>query len=765
MKNEKDCLCLRQVFLRMLLYRLYIPLIFLGLIIVVGVGYLGIKDLRSHQNQVAVSMSHIVDYHLEQGGKILNAVANVAETSTEEELPVFMRSAWEAYGYFETIYYLDKDNKIELMMPHVSRYAGIDMSNLPNIKENAGLTRISISRPFISLRTGNPTVYLIRPLPKGGAIIGELNLGLFQQEVVNTLNTADIDFTFIMDQTGMLLAHPSSKLVRQQTNMSNLEIFRNAADGKASEIYSYNGRVVVGSAVKLDRTGWIIVDQSSLSSFGKYYAWALVGAFLASLVIWQTLVSNLRKQLQKYVITPLEQLTESTNALTVGNYIEANFSSSIPTSFTELDKLIVDFQFMTNNLQTREVELKESEKRYRGLISRIPIGFFRTTLTGEILGVNPMLELILGYSDKKQLLKSNIIDFLHEASIDKEREQVKIENMSNLRRFEIQIKCYNGKIKWVQIDSYIVNNSENQEEFLEGSIQDITERKKSEEKVKEQQELLITVEREKREALEKSLVMKDEFISLISHEFKTPLNVIYSAVQLIECVYFNKIPSRVQELMGNIKQNTFRQLRLANNLLDITRMTSGDVKLNERNIDIVSLSKTIVNSAEIYANQKNIEVSFKSNVESEIVSLDEEKYEKIILNLISNAMKFTESEGQINVILFVNKELNVVEIKVLDTGVGIPKDKQELIFERFGQVENNLSRQAEGAGIGLFIVKLLVDILGGTIEVESQVGIGSTFIITLPIKKEEVNNEFVVNLDVDNKLINEIRVEFSDVYL
>lgn len=139
---------------------------------------------------------------------------------------------------------------------------------------------------------------------------------------------------------------------------------------------------------------------------------------------------------------------------------------------------------------------------------------------------------------------------------------------------------------------------------MEGSIQDITERKQTEAKVKEQQELLINAEREKREVLEKSLVMKDEF--------KTPLNVIYSAIQLIKCVYLDKIPSRVQELMGNIKLNTFRKLRLANNLLDITKMTSGEVKLNTRNIDIVSLSKSIVNSAEPYANQKNIEVLFKT---------------------------------------------------------------------------------------------------------------------------------------------------------
>ena len=376
-----------------------------------------------------------------------------------------------------------------------------------------------------------------------------------------------------------------------------------------------------------------------------------------------------------------------------------------------------------------------------------------------------MVVSILGYPDREQLLNVNIINFLYTSLMDNGQEQFMIENIHNLNNFETQIQCYDGKIIWVQINSHIVYNWKQQEEFFEGSIQDITERKHTEAKIKEQQELLLKAEKEHREVLEKALIMKDEFISLISHELKTPLNVIYSAIQLIECVYFDKIPNRVQELIGNIKQNTFRQLRLANNLLDVTRMNSEEIKLNMKNIDIVFLSKIITQSVELYVNQKNIKISFKSNIKSKIISMDEEKYERIILNILSNAIKFTESGGEITVTLNENRKSNFVQIKVTDTGIGIPKDKQELIFERFGQVDSNLSRQAEGTGIGLSLVKLLVNILGGTIELESELGIGSTFIITLPVKKEAVDDESEACLDADNRLVSEIKVEFSDIYL
>jgi len=165
--------------------------------------------------------------------------------------------------------------------------------------------------------------------------------------------------------------------------------------------------------------------------------------------------------------------------------------------------------------------------------------------------------------------------------------------------------------------------------------------------------------------------MKDEFISLISHEFKTPLNVIYSAIQLIEHIYFNQIPEHVKNFIRNIKQNTFRLLRLVNNLLDITKINSGQFKLKIKNIDIVLLTKAITESVKIYANQKDIKLSFNSNIECKAISIDDEKYERIILNLLSNAMKFTKKGGIINVILTENKTSDMVKIEVKDTSIGL----------------------------------------------------------------------------------------------
>lgn len=764
MKKAKELPYLRQVFLRMLFFRLFLPLMTVALSTIAAISYLGKMNLENHQNQVVQSIANLVDNHLDQGARILDAVARVAEESSVEELSIFMKSTWEAYGHFETIYSLDKDYKITLMEPYDSRYAGLDMSNLPDFKGNGQRKNLFISRPFISVSTGVPTVYLVRYLSQGGCVIGELNLGLLQNEITNIVGESSKDFIFIMDQTGKLITNPFSDLVEQQTNMSNLEIFHSVLLGNSNDIYSYDGKQVIGSAVRLQRTGWIIVNQTLLSVFWGYYVLTFVLVLLVSLTIWFILVWNLRKELQRYVITPLEQLTQRANSLTIGEFSEINSLNPISPTFVEINNLLLDFDIMKNNLQLRETALRESENRYRGLVDRLPIGLFCAKLTGEVLDVNPVLFSILKYSFTEQFLNINIINFLYQSLVDKKLEQFLIENVYNLSNFEVQIKCSDGSIIWVQIDSHIVYDYKGRKQFFEGTIQDITERRQTESKIKEQQQLLFRAEKEQREVLEKALIMKDDFISLISHELKTPLNVIYSAIQLIEKIYFDKIPERVQGLIGNIKQNTFRQLRLANNLLDYTKINSGQFKLNMKNIDIVFSTKVITQSVELYANQKNIKMSFESNVESKIISIDEEKFERIMLNIISNAIKFTEDNGEIAVTLNENIKSNLVQIRVTDTGIGIPKDKQELIFERFGQVDSNLSRRAEGTGIGLSLVKLLVNILEGTIDVESELGVGSTFSITFPAKKEVVEDKIEDFFDNDSRLVNEIKVQFSDIY-
>ncbi len=289
--------------------------------------------------------------------------------------------------------------------------------------------------------------------------------------------------------------------------------------------------------------------------------------------------------------------------------------------------------------------------------------------------------------------------------------------------------------------------------FIMLSASDVTEHIKN--------EILM---RNKNEMLEKSLQLKDEFLSLISHEFKTPLTVINAAIQALELLCRDELSEKARGFIRKIRQNSYRQLRLVNNLLDITRINAGHNKINKRNADIIFLTRAITESVSLYARQKALTLSFVADTDKKIISLDEEKYERILLNLLSNAIKF--SPGGKTITVRVRQSDSQVLIEVADEGIGIPKDKLDLIFERFGQVDSSLSRQAEGTGIGLSLVKFFVEALNGIISVESTVGAGSTFTVSLPDRLvTEEDAEASKSEFMDSRIIQAIVIEFSDIYL
>lgn len=296
-------------------------------------------------------------------------------------------------------------------------------------------------------------------------------------------------------------------------------------------------------------------------------------------------------------------------------------------------------------------------------------------------------------------------------------------------------------------------------------IRDMTDYIMSSEALEKSQLSLLQSEREKNEALKKTMVMKDDFLSLITHEFKTPINVINMAIQTLNLVYKDQMTDKVKMYMGTIKQNANRQLRLVNNLLDITRANEGRIKIHKSNLDIVFLTKAITESVYEFAYKKKVQLEFVSKLVIKVIAIDEEKYERILLNLLSNAIKFTPEGKSIVVSLYSLKGKIYVEVK--DSGIGIPSDKLDIIFEKFGQVDSSLSRQAEGTGIGLSLVKKFVEALGGSISVKSKVGEGTTFTVLLPdeIVLEESNDKPMIDLMDDNRLIQTMNVEFSDIYL
>lgn len=271
------------------------------------------------------------------------------------------------------------------------------------------------------------------------------------------------------------------------------------------------------------------------------------------------------------------------------------------------------------------------------------------------------------------------------------------------------------------------------------------------------------VEKELSEKLEIDKI-KTEFFTNMSHELKTPLNVIFSSNQLLESVYKSGKVNDYNENINNhielVKKNSYRLQRLINNIIDLTKLESGFYKLNLSKTNIVNLVEDLFMKIERFAQIKGINLVFDTESEEINIIIDESEIERVMLNLLSNCIKFTPENETISINIY--EYDSYIAISIRNSGVGIPKNKLKIIFDEFSQVDKTLSRNTEGSGIGLSIVKKIIELHNGSITVDSEENEFTEFTIILNknvfTDKEIEDNKAIHNID------EKINIEFSDIY-
>ncbi|MHC1684872.1 MAG: ATP-binding protein [Clostridiaceae bacterium] len=257
--------------------------------------------------------------------------------------------------------------------------------------------------------------------------------------------------------------------------------------------------------------------------------------------------------------------------------------------------------------------------------------------------------------------------------------------------------------------------------------------------------------------------VKTEFFANVSHDLRTPINILFSSIQLYE-VYFDDRENheenvdKMNSYLKVMRQNCCRLIKLVNNLIDVSRIESNFMKLNLTYCDIVSITEDISISTVPYAEERGIYIEFDPEFEEKLIMCDIDILERVLLNLIANAIKFSNKGGVIRINL--SEKDNFIVISVKDQGIGIPESMKEKVFERFLQVSEDSTSAKEGSGIGLCLVKGLIEMQGGTIDVISEVNKGSEFIFTLPIveKTDSYDEHFITELNAKK-----IEIEFSDL--
>lgn len=264
--------------------------------------------------------------------------------------------------------------------------------------------------------------------------------------------------------------------------------------------------------------------------------------------------------------------------------------------------------------------------------------------------------------------------------------------------------------------------------------------------------------------LKRTKDLQEDFLLNISHDLRSPINVILSVLQ---CLKYEKessdnvISSKRKEYRDIIRRNSLKIIKLIDNLIDSSKLEKNFYNLKRYNIEIIGLIESVVTSIEKYAEEKDIKVIFDTNVEEFECAVDPAAMDRVVMNLLSNAIKFSPKHGKILVYVQVKDE--VIEISVKDEGIGIPKEEQKDIFNRFVQSSQNKKNEYSGSGIGLDLVNYLVKAHGGNIKLESDLGCGSNFIVTLPITILDIEEK---DYEVGRRSrVEQLEVEFSDIYL
>ncbi len=261
-----------------------------------------------------------------------------------------------------------------------------------------------------------------------------------------------------------------------------------------------------------------------------------------------------------------------------------------------------------------------------------------------------------------------------------------------------------------------------------------------EKKVFERTEALERLNRE----LQRANEIKERFIANMSHELRTPLNSILGFSDVLLEGTFGTLSPNQERYIRNIKAAGRHLLEMINNVLDLAKIDSGRMELQFETFSVEDVVKEVVTTMKPLADKKSINLILSLDPEARLLTADRIKFKQILYNLLSNAIKFTPEGGTVEVTSELEraKESPVISFSVRDTGVGIPPDALEKIFNEFEQVDSSLSRQYGGVGLGLALTKKLVELHGGDIRAESQLGRGSTFTFTIPyILKEEVAEE------------------------
>ncbi len=416
------------------------------------------------------------------------------------------------------------------------------------------------------------------------------------------------------------------------------------------------------------------------------------------------------------------------------------------TTLKDYNQQIIGFLGIAKDITERkqaEEALRESEQRFVTLAEAAPVGIFQTDEMGQTIYANTAWGHITG-RDPEAALGSGWLETIH----PEDRERIlreSSEGISQRSSFQTEARCLkpDGTITWFYCQVNPKLDSNNNVLGYIGTLTDISDRKQAEAQLQRINEELL-----------RATKLKDEFLANMSHELRTPLNAILGMSEALLDQVLGSVNERQQKAIGNIERSGRHLLELINEILDLSKIASGKMELNRTSTSITNLCSSSEVFVRQQAFQKNIQII--SNIPPNLrdLNIDERRIKQVLINLLTNAVKFTPNSGRIIFSVAVgygntwlgeaqipnqirSEDSPMILFQINDTGIGIAEKDLSRLFQPFVQVDSNLNRQYEGTGLGLAMVKQIVELHGGQVTVESQLGQGSCFTVALPYEMSD----------------------------
>ena len=479
--------------------------------------------------------------------------------------------------------------------------------------------------------------------------------------------------------------------------------------------------------IMMDQNGRVVEFNPAAERLFGYARDEAIGASLADLVIPENLRAAHHDGLARY--------------LTTGEHAVLNKRIEVPATNKAGDDLLVELaispvEFGGNKFfsaylrditeaKAAQDQLRASEERFQSLFELSPDAIVVINGKGDLLDVNSLACQLSGFS-KEEMLKKRAIDFVAPDSLNQALSGMTV--AGNGETVKVRVDFLNAKLERVPTEVLGRRIESADGALYYGVVRDISDRLANEQQL-----------RDSKEAAEKANIAKSDFLANMSHEMRTPLNGVIGSLSLVER---HGVSDQTAGLIKTAERSAETLLTLIDDLLDLSRIEAGEIDIEHSVFDPVDLSTIVHEVFSPLAEKKGIALETNIAVSGMAMKSDIGKIRQVLINLVGNAIKFTQRGSvSLNIDYDGNEEKGRLILEVADTGIGISKRDQAVLFDRFKQADSSKSKSHGGAGLGLAICKQLANIMEGSISVSSAPGVGSTFKFWVPVMRATLDTE------------------------